>query len=250
MCPKRTTAADFEPDIGGLFDDFDSPVTKAYFGSAPAKYAEKMGGEGIGIYLTFDQTYQDKGVEKNVEQFYSIGNVKNWEIKNDGAEVINTKDENKHQFNQNTNAWALVEKMVTHVGEGDFKKGQETFIARDKYMTEAAFYLGLTYHWKQQKVMNPVQKTEHDVLLPDKFIGEVKPEAKATAKAAASADLDAKLVELAHGKTVKEVKSASTKEFKGNSPYIREIINGKKLKELEDAGELFLDGDRETGKYA
>ena len=251
MCPKKTTMEDFEPDVSGFFDDFDSPVIKARFGEPPANYKAKA--EGIGIHLTFDQKFtpSDGSGERNVEQFYSIGRPEFWEIKDGGKEVVNTKNPDKHAFNQNTSAWSLIEKMIIHVGDGDIKKGSEIFSKRDHYMTEAAFYLGLNYHWKQQKVLayrGEKERKEVDMLLPEKFLGEVKP-GSVGAPAVESSELDDKLVELAHGKDAKEIKQAviKSKDFKGQTAYIREVINGTKIKNLEDAGLIMMDD--ETKKY-
>jgi len=250
MSPKKTSTADFEPDIGGIFDDFDSPIIRARFGDPPEKYKAKA--DAIGIHVTFDQKFNpsDGSGERNVEQFYSIGSKDNWEIKDGGKEVINTKNPDKHAFNQNTSVWQLVEKMILHAGAGDMKKGLELFSKRDHWMTEAAFYTYLNYHWKLQKVLmyrggtDTKEKQSVDMLLPDKFIGETK-EAEGSEPAEAS-ELDSKLLEFAHGKTEKEVKAASIKLFKGNSTYIKEIINGPKLKNFVDSGELFVGDD---GKY-
>jgi len=242
MCPK--TVADFEPDVGGLFDDFDGTFIKVKFAEAPVKYSEASESKtpGIGLYLTFDQTYEKGGTTLNVEQFYSIGNPDNWEIVKEGSEVVNKKDPDKHAFNKNTNVWALVEKMIEHTGSGDAKKGLDFFIKRDHYMTQAAFYVGLAYHMKQQSVMNPVKKEAHDVLLPNKFLGEKKVET--VSGGAETSDFDEKLMAFVSGKTTAEVKKGALKEFKGNSPYIREIVNGTKLADMEAAGLIAKDGDK------
>ena len=92
MCPKKTTLEDFEPDVSGLFDDFDGIIIKAKFGEAPPKYLEKAA--GVGIYLTFDQKFtpSDGSGERNVEQFFSIVSPDIWEVKDGGKVVVNKKD--------------------------------------------------------------------------------------------------------------------------------------------------------------
>jgi len=241
MTPK--TYADFEPDLGGLFDDFDSPIISAKFGPNPnAEYTAKVK-DNIGLEIELDS-----GGERPIVQWYSIGNIDQWNSEKDGAEVVRTKNPERHAFHQKTKAYALVEKMIQHVGGGDMKKGMDVFLKRDKFMTQAEFYLGLEFHWKQQDIENPVTKEKSQVLLPDKFLGEVKYEAKKGPAAGESSELDAFVVELSEGKNAREIKQAVLKDarFAGKDAYIASIVNGTKLTELEKAGSITKGPD---GKY-
>ena len=77
---------------------------------------------------------------------------------------------------------------------------------------------------------------ETDVLLPTTFLGEAK---GATPKAEV-ADLDSVVCDLAAGKSDRELKAAATKHpiLKENLPYMRELVSGGKIAQLEKEGKL------------
>lgn len=256
---KRTTSEDFQPDIGGLFDDFESPALSAYFGPNPEpKYQAKLiaGGKtpnSIGIILEMDS-----GGEKPITQWYSCGAVDQWNIVRNGQELVNIKDPNKHRFHQKSSAWSLVEQMMKVLGGGDLTKGQEVVAARGLYMTEAEFYTKDVFHWNQLPVSNPVSGEAATRLLPSAYVGEasaqpapvaaptatVPPPAAAQAPTPPVADtgaLDVAITEIVAANSGqlddKGLKQAVIKDARFNTEgakdYTRNIITGTGIANLE-----------------
>ena len=224
----------------GLFDDLDGTITGAWFGPPTGEYAVRSGSTDpvLTLSLTSD------GLEKPMEQTYSIGAAKQWQVAGGGKEVISGKSPENHRFNLNTRAGALVSRMISLVGEGDRAKGQAFFKARDCYMTEAGFYLGLAFHWKREPlpVVSSIPgeaKTTSDVLLPVAYLGVVK------AAAAGGDDTLERLIALAEGKTEREVRQALTKDpgLKDNKDLMHQIFNKGLLAQLVKDGKLVVGPD-------
>ena len=155
-------------------------------------------------------------------------------------------------FRKGSRAGALVEAMMTAVGGGVLGKGQDFFINRNCYMTEAKFFEGLNFYWETKSLPTAAKGgTPRDVPLPVKFLGEVKGGAAAPAGAQAvdTTVLDAMVMANASGKTQQQVKTWAVKDpdIKANKEYMTSVVNGKKLTELENGGQLTLGAD---GKYA
>mgnify|MGYP001599670104 CR=1 FL=1 len=226
----KTKLEDFSPEIGGLFDDFGGQTVSARFGPNPRP--EYTAGS-LGIILEIDS-----GGERPIEQWWSCGDPEKWQIARGGQEIINREKPDMHAFHRSSTAWELVKDMAIAIGEGDIAKGLQFFHKRDHWMTEAEMYTALSFHWKQ-KVMKTVEGKDRDVLMPTKFLGEVKGEV---------GSLDEILIELAHGKDEKALKSAAVKvdALKKGGPYLQAVVSGKKLTELKEAGKLFVGED---GKY-
>lgn len=246
------TLDDFQLE-SGLKDDFDGTITAdTYFGAPRKEYADKAAVSGG----TLDPVLQlvilpDGDGEEPITQQYSLGPGKQWQVVKDGREIVSAKSPDSHRFNMSSRGGELVSKMFELAGSGDKVKGQEFFIKRDAYMTEVGFYAGLRYHFKVEKKPT-VGGEPSNVLLPNKFLGEGKAvttgktESKSTGGDTSA--LNQLLIDNAGGKTDKELKQWALKNdvLKANSAYMKDVISGKKLKEMEDAGQMFKDSD---GKY-
>jgi len=249
------TKDDFQPDTsGGFLDDADGDIIDAEFTEASGDYLKKMAmAEGsakatpIGINLTIESP----DLERPIEQWYSIGADDVWEIKNGGKEVVNIKHPDRHSFRggkKPCRGMSLVEAMATAIGGGNVDKGQEFFIKRDKFMTEADFFVGLSFHWDRVALANVGEGTS-DVPLPTSFLGEAT-KGKSKVKDAESADVTEDIEKLvsdaAVGLTERELKSKLIREFKDKIPetVMRDLVSGDGLKKLEDAGKLTLDQDK------
>ena len=238
--------SDFDPDLGGLFDDYDSAVLEASFSGNPNLEYVAKAGEGLGIVLTMDS-----GGDKPIQQFYSIGGKDQWQVLNNGREVVRVKNPDKHAFHAKSRASGLVEAMIMAVGKGNRDAGVEFFLKRDRFMTQADFYMGMNFHWKQQewKYTNPETKEEVKTtgLFPDAYLGEATVETSSKAPTAqVASNLDAIVVELASGKNVRELKQAVVRDerFKGQDAYVRELVNGPKIEQMEKAGQLTMGPDK------
>ena len=231
------TREDFDLETG-LADDFDGAISEAYFEVNP-QYAEISGTTDPMLALVLESP----GFDQPVETRYSTGGAKQWQTGRGGQEITSAKSPDSHRYNMNSRAGVLVSRMFELIGNGDKAKGQEFFLRRDHYMTEGAFYIGLNFHWKREKLPT-VGGEPKDILMPNKYFGEVSLGKKATAVAGAPTDdldaLDTIVIDLASGKTEREVKVAAMKneQLKANDTYMKELISGPKLKQLEDAGKL------------
>lgn len=252
MTPK--SREDFETVTGGLFDDFDGSIVGAKFGLPTGSYASTSGGTAPGLTLTFN----NPDAEKPFDQFFSIGN--GWEIVDDGKAVRNINKPESHVFTKSSKAGKITDAALKLVGAGDVEKGQEIFIKRDFYMTEAAFYLGWNAHWNIEESKMTIDKQEKIIktLTPTIWIGfaggttaQAAPAggAKAAGPIGDAAKMDEELIKLSAGKTERELKQLAINKdntAKFTSEYKRDIVNGTILKRLETDGKLFKD---EKGLY-
>ena len=240
------TREDYELETG-LADDFDGVIADCFFEVNP-QYSEISGTTDPMLTLVIESP----DLEQPAETRYSCGGAKQWQIGRGGQEITSAKAPDSHRFNMNSRAGVLVSRLFTLVGNGNRAKGQDFFIARDRYMTEGTFYTGLNCHWKREPLKTVGGETR-DVLMPDKYLGEVSSD-KGVSRAAAGVavaptdDLDEIVVGMVAGKTDREVKMTAMKEdkLKGNDAYMKELISGPKLKQLEDAGKI---GKGPDGKY-
>ena len=245
------TREDFKPDVGGFLDGVSGDIVDAEFAIASGQYADKvmLGDAGATPPVVLTLTVESPGFEKPINQSFSVGAQDQWEIAADGKSVTN-KNPDKRSFRRGSRAMDLVEAMITAVGDGDVAKGQDFFIKRDHYMTEAGFYIGTSWDWVR-KNMPTVSGTPTPVPLPVKMLGETIVKGKpATKKAEAVEDdaLDKILTDNASGKKENELKSFAVRnvEIKKNEVYMRAVVSGKKLKELEDSGSLTMDPTTKT----
>ena len=107
-------------------------------------------------------------------------------------------------------------------------------------MTQGGFYEGLNFHWNLKTMTYKIgEKTiVNQVMLPTKFNGaSVVVSAPATTKVD---DLDVVVIELSAGRTDRELKQAVIRDerFKGKDAYLKELINGPRLANLEKEGKL------------
>ena len=228
---------DLEPTTG-LADNFVGTITGAYF-EVKESYAARSGTNDPMLNLVL----VGPDIQGGMEQGYSIGT--GWEVVRDGLEVVSTRDPDVHRWNRNTRSMALVGRMMTLVGGGDRAKGQEFFREKDIYMTEAEFYQGLTFRWRRESLPTADGGTS-DVLLPVQLISEglgapkpgaTKPGAPKPKSIVSDDDL-AQLVELAQGKTEREIKIALTRT-PGVSDVLKDaVFNKGLLKSLEEQGTL------------
>jgi len=248
MSPK--TRDDFTPDVGGFLDGMNGDITEAKFEIASGDYADRIiagGGDAKpGVMLTL--TVVSPELERPLDQSFSVGSSDLWDIAADGRSITHTKNPDKHMFRKGSRAWALVEAMMTAVGDGKLEKGQDFFIGRDSYMTQAEFYEKLSFYWETQSLPT-VGGQKTNVPLPAKYLGEAKSGSGGGAKAGTvedTTDLDLHVVANASGKTITELKTWAIKDekIKTNNAYKTLIVSGKKLKELEESGMLILGEDK------
>ena len=213
----------------GLQDDFDAVIASVEFGISK-EYALKSGTSDPMLTLTFGSEEAE-----SFSQSYSIGGARQWQIGKGGKEVISQIQPDAHSWNMNSRAGTLVKRMFQLVGNGDMKKGQQFFLSRDRYMTEADFYIGLKFHWKREK-MQTLGGEERDVLLPVAWIGEVKTVVKGTVPDTSMK----KVIELAIGKTERELKGAILEdpELSKNLDLLDKIFKENLLQTLETGGKL------------
>ncbi len=244
------TREDFEPDAG-IFDDFDGEIIDAYFGPNPNEnYAAKSGKAGLGLTLVTESSTS----EKPLENWYSVGNDELWQVSRDSRDIVNVKNENTHRFTAGSKAGSLVLSMAEAIGNGDKTSGQDLFVKRGFPMTSASFFIGLKFHFKSREFKTP-QGNSTTLLAATKFLGEVETAGKASAKpkveaagqaSGASWDaLDVILIDMASGKSEKDLKKAAigNADLKADPAYIKAVVNGGRIKELIDSAKLFVDAD-------
>jgi len=250
MTPK--TREDFMPDVGGFLDNMSGDIVDVTFELASGKYADQVmsGGGSAKPPVMMKLTIEAPDLERPAEQSYSIGSSEVWDIAADGKSVTGAKNPDRKSFRKGSSGWTLVEAMITAAGDGDFDKGQDFFIKRDAYMTEAKFYEGTSWHWATREITYNIgdKVIKSNPPLPEKLLGTAGSAASA-AEAEDTTALDLVIVELAIGKTEMELKKAAIQnpEIKANSKYLQGVVSGKKIKELEGNGLLTKDG---SGKYA
>lgn len=250
------TREDYEPEVTGFLDDVDGAIVDAYFEPNPRPEYQQKAGMGPGLTIIVDTP----SLDRPYEQWYSVGPEDHWKIGKDGQEVVNIKKPDKHQFNKQSRAWDFVDAVVATLGEGDMAKGQDVLIKRDKFMTEAPLYVGLNFHWRR-KPLPTVGGGTTEVPLPVTYLGEVAPGKRESPKAATAvradtSEIDNVIAEMASGKTVTELKKAvmvakregkfGDKPFVPDDAYIRDLISGKRLEELENEAKIVKDAE---GKY-
>ncbi len=232
------TREDFGLD-SGLQTDYDAVVAASF--EPNAQYAAKA---GTGDEPMLKLTMESPDLDKPVVQYYSIGSGKRWKASKDASEITSEANPDSHRFNMNSSAGKLVARMFELVGGGDANKGQDFFIARDCYMTQAGFYAGLKFHMNQEKTKT--QSGESNIMLPDKYLGEEK----VAAKTPAGVDLDKIVIDNAQGKTDRELKAFAVKndvlKAPENAAYLRDLISGTKLANLEKEEKITKGPD---GKY-
>jgi len=247
------TRADFMPEVGGFLDNVDGDIVDTEFAIATGDYADKvmMGGGDAKPPVVIRLTIESPELERPAVQSFSVGSQDLWNIASDGKSIENVKNPDRHLFRKGSRAWTLVEAMMTAVGDGNLDKGQDFFIKKDVYMTEAKFYTGLSFHWAA-KTLDTVGGGKTNTPLPEKFLGEAKPAKGKAAPVIETVEdeaLDAIIVANASGKTDRELKSFAVRspEIKKDDAYMKAVVSGKKLKQLEYAGLLTKDPD--TQKY-
>jgi hypothetical protein len=146
----------------------------------------------------------------------------------------------------------LVKAMALALGDGDMEKGQEEFVKRNMYMTEAAFYTGLSYDWEIKVVTREIngKTVTSKPPLPVRLLGTTAATAKKNGKSTKSSGsgvtndaLDKIIIDNAAGKTDRELKSFAVRQdaIKDNDAYMKAIVSGKRLQELENEGKLTKD---------
>lgn len=253
------TREDFALEIGGFLDGVSGEITDAIFDVASGKYADQVmtGGGNAKPPIVLTLTVESPDLEKPAIQSFSVGSQDIWEIVDGGKAIQHIKDADKHSFRKGSMAGHLVESMMTALGDGDLEKGQAEIIKRDHYMTEAAFYTGLSFLWATKDITFQIgDKTvvSHPPM-PDKFMGMTKTGKAAPGtggtKAGGSVSndtLDKILVDNASGKDEKALKSFAVRnpEIKKDDAYMKAVVSGKKLRELENAGTLTMDPTTKT----
>jgi hypothetical protein len=230
--------ADYELE-SGFFERGRAVIVDAKFEPTPnSKYAE-MGGDAVGLTLVL-QTEDGE----TVNQWYSAGGNKGWIASPDKSSITSEINPESHRYNKNSKAGILVGEMIKAVGKGNEKAGVKFFIDKDVLMTEAAFFKGLDFNWEPLKRSYEIdgRKIDSSVIVPIEFLGEASgttTETKAST-AAQNTELDDMIIELAVGKSDRELKSAAIKvpEIKADKTYMDAIVDGSKLTELVNAGKL------------
>lgn len=245
----KLTREHFTTDTSGLLDDFDGVITGGYFG-VKKEYADKVAGtEPPVMHLLVIETAE---LEKPIEQGYSVGSAKGWQVADGGSRVVSAKNPDLHVFHYLSRAGMLFDRICTLVGEGDKVKGQDFFIGRGHMMTDGDIYMGLNFHWKRESMKTVEEGKTSDVLLPAVYLGEAKGGSVAgVTTVEEDAALDAIVVEIATGKTERELKIVAMKhkvlgEKDKHIAYMRTLVSGPKLADLERDGKLTKGPD---GKY-
>ena len=233
----QVTREDLELE-SGLADDFDGAIVEARFG-VREEYAAIAGVADPMIMLTIESPE----LPQPIEQGWSCGAAKKWEAGVGGKNIVSGAKPDSKKFNVNARAGALVMRMFELVGNGNREKGQEFFLKRGYPMTDAQFYMGLDYHWKREP-MSTVSGESRDVLMPNAYLGEVKAKAAkaATEKGEYAPELVDKLVELAEGRTARELKSEAVKTLDksatGYAAFIKAVVSGEVIEELKAQDKL------------
>ena len=251
------TREDFVPDVGAFLDNVDGDIVEAVFDIASGDYADKvmMGGGGTQPPVVLRLTIESPELDRPAVQSYSVGSQDVWEILDNGKAIQNIKNPDRHLFRKGSIGWALVEAIMTSIGEGNLEKGQDYFIKRDKYMTQADFYTGLSFHWATKALTFNIggRTFTSNPPLPETYLGEAKPTTKEKADTTVTVvedeTLDAIIIGAAPDKNGRELKSFAVRspDIKKNDAYMKAIVSGKKLRQLEEAGLLTRDPD--TQKY-
>lgn len=229
----------------GFADDFDAVVADAWFGPPREEYSRKAGGIAEPfLHMKLEGT----DLDKPIDQAWSTGAARQWQIARDGKEVISGKNADTHTFMASSRAGELVSRVLMLVGEGDKAKGVQMLKERGYFMTEAEFYIGLRAHWNLVKLAT-VGGEERDVLMPTAFSGFMDSAGPAAVKPPAlytESELEV-LVSLASGKTEQQVKQQVMRStLKDNKILLNEIFNKNLLKTLENEGTLTRSPD---GKF-
>ena len=230
----------------GLMDDFDGTIVDVRFEEPRAEYAAISGTSDPVLTLTLESPEMNTPIE----QTYSIGAAKQWQVSRGGKEVISAKNPDTHRFNRNCRAGVLVDSLCEVVGSGDKQKGQDALFDRvknDRYMTEAEFYIGLSCHWLR-KPLSTVGGETRDVLMPCAYLGEAPVSGKKTSTPVEVSEEDEQsIIAIALGKNEVGFRSAAIRELKGKNALLNLIINKDLIKKLVDEGKLTVD---DGGLYA
>lgn len=251
------TREDFKPDEGGFLDGVPGKIVDAIFDVASGKYADQvmLGGKDSKPPVVLTLTVDSPTLEKPAIQSFSVGSQDIWEIVDGGKAVKNINNPDKHVFRSGAVATMVVEAMATSLGEGDLEKGQDVLIKRALLMTEAAFYVGGNWFWEVKPITREIagKSVTSKPPLPVKFLGwDTTTTNKANTVTAApvtdTSALDKILVDNATGKSEKELKSFAVRneDIKKNSDLLKSIVSGKKLRELENSGQLTMDPGTKT----
>lgn len=225
----------------GLLDDFDGIVTGARF-DTPSNYAG--GGQPL-LELT---VLADDGNETTGR--YSLGNVGQWEIINDGEEVVSRVG--KQKFVSTSKYGKLIERL-TQLDPSCL----QTIIGRGNPRM-AEVWIGLRFHWKREKFTYQGLGTgETQSLMPTDYLGLANDTPAPTPPPVQTpvapnnngqSAMFASLAILADGKSPREIMRAVMGSDDGtlNNDVIMEAIGDKSiLKEMVMAGVLRED----NGKY-
>jgi len=243
------TKEDFLPDIGGFLDGVAGDIVEAVFDIAGGEYADKvlLGGGASKPPVVLTLTIESSELKEPATQSFSVGSQDIWEVVDNGKRIENIKNPDKHTFRDGSIAMELVKAMAASMGAGDIEKGQNMFVTRDHFMTESEFYTGLSFDWEVRSITRKIGNKEvtSKPPLPINFLGETATKgATVKGKGVESNDvLDQVLVDNAGGKTDRELKSFAVRQetIKANDPYMKSIVSGNRLKELENAGKLTKD---------
>lgn len=222
----------------GLFGDLDGKITDAKFGPNPRPEYQLAAGVDPGLVLTIDSP----DLQEPIEEWYSAGGKKQWQVVSDGKEMVSGADPDLHKFHSNAKAGALVTAMFRVVGDGDLKKGQQFFIKRGFKMTQSGFYAGLNFHWKRIPLSYEIENRtiSSQTLLPVEFLGEGEAKAAPAGAVAEASELDDVVAEISAGLTERELKrkALGNDTLKANQAYMKELVSGNKIQELINAGKL------------
>ena len=233
---------DFQPEVG-LADDFDGVVSDAYFAIDP-DYSRVSAKETPMLFLKITSPqFEPPAIAK-----FSTGEKKGWQVVDNGAEVISTTDPDSHKFNINSRAGQVVDRMLTLLGSGNREKGAEVLRARGFAMTQGAFYVGFSTHWKREK-LSTVGGESRDVLMPSKvgqFTGVVASPAASASTDSFDPEFVAVVKKLASGTDFKTLQIAvlkQPKEWKDKyektmMPLVFVKDSSNVITQLEQQGEL------------
>ncbi len=238
----KPTRADME--LGsGLINDVDAAITSVFFGMKE-DYNRVAGTSEPKLIFVLE----GEELEEPQDVAYNTGAAKKWEVVKDGQEIISGVNPEIHAFNNKSRAGEVVARMFTLIGGGDKAKGQDFFLARGYYMTQAPFYAGLKFHWKREEMIT-VGGDKKPVLMPVTYLGEVA--SKAKKDVVVPEETITQIIALAEGKTEKELKQAIVKDpvLSKVTGLVNQILNKGLLKTLETDGKLTKSAEDATGVY-
>jgi len=243
---EKMTARDFDLD-SGLFSGGQGKIIDASFEPNPQeKYQRRSDSPGLSLLIESTQT------DEPFPQWNSIGEKKEWKVQDRGGSVVSKTSPDSRVFNMNSRGGQVVTGMLKAIGGGDVEKGKAIVAKRGYPMTDARFYVGWDFDWKQITAEYQIdgEDVKSTFVIPVELLGEpdesdAKPRKKG-GKAVEAHDLDEALVAIvADNEGLSEVKLKklvlSDELIKTDDAYTKSVVTGNRIQFLIDEGKLAKD---------